>query len=241
MFTTPPLAPKVISTLADCGIHSIADLQAVNPCYAFLLLKDSGLTITQSVFWQLVSLCTMKMPHQLTETERNLWQQQLKEYPPVRRFPDEDEMQRYMQAALNQAMQAAMIGEIPVGAVIVYQNQIIASSYNRCISDHNISHHAEIQALAKAGQYLDNYRLENCDLYVTLEPCSMCAGAIIQARIKRLIYAAAEPKTGAAGSIINLFNNKMLNNHTAVHGGILSKQSVKLLQDFFQKKRTTST
>lgn len=240
MLTTPPLAPKVIATLAECGIRNLQDLQTTNPCHAFLLLKDSGLTVTQSVFWQLVSLCSLTTPQQLTEAERQFWQQQLAQHPPVRRFPDRDTMQNHMQAALNQAQQAADIGEIPVGATVVYQNRIIAAAHNRCISSHNISHHAEIQALAAAGNHLGNYRLDECDLYVTLEPCSMCAGAIIQARIKRLIYAAAEPKTGSAGSVINLFANKTLNSHTAVCSGIMAAQSAQLLQQFFQHKRTST-
>ncbi|MDO5640630.1 MAG: nucleoside deaminase, partial [Neisseria sp.] len=106
-----------------------------------------------------------------------------------------------------------------------------------CIADHNISHHAEIRALAAAGLALQNYRLDQCDVYITLEPCSMCASALIQARVKRVIYGAAEPKTGAAGSIIDLFSDGRLNKHSAVQGGILADECQAVLQRFFQQKR----
>lgn len=241
MPATPPLAPKAVTALAQCGIRSLNDLQAADPCRAFLLLKDSGLTVTRSVFWQLVGLCCGKTPPQLSAEECRYWQERLDNYPPVRRFPHLKTMQHYMQAALTQAQAAAAIGEIPVGAVVVCQDQIIAAAHNRCITDRDISRHAEIRALAAAGQHLGNYRLDECDLYVTLEPCSMCAGAIIQARVKRLIYAAAEPKTGAAGSVIDLFAKRSLNSHTAVQGGVCADEATRLLQDFFRSKRNNPT
>ena len=107
-----------------------------------------------------------------------------------------------MRLAIEQARQSAALGEVPVGAVIVYQGKAIAAAHNTCIGDHNVSHHAEINALAAAGKALQNYRLEDCDVYITLEPCSMCASALIQARVGRVIYGAAEAKTGAAGSVV---------------------------------------
>lgn len=235
--STPPLAPKVIHTLAQCGVFTLADLQVKNPCVAFLLLKDSGLSVTQSVFWQLVALCCLKTVPELSEQEKQFWQNELNNTPPVARFPDSEIMQGFMREAIFQAALAAQMGEVPVGAVIVYQDEMIARAHNRCVIDCNISHHAEIQALAAAGQVLGNYRLSDCDMYISLEPCAMCASAIMQARIRRVIFAASEPKTGAAGSVINLFANKQFNAHTAVLGGVLSDEAQMQLQDFFRLRR----
>ena len=142
-----------------------------------------------------------------------------------------------MQAALVQAALAAEAGEVPVGAVVVHCGNIVAQAYNRCVADCNVSHHAEILALAQAGQVLGSYRLNECDVYVSLEPCAMCASALMQARVARVIFAASEPKTGAAGSVVNLFANKVLNAHTAVLGGVLADEAQAILQQFFQSKR----
>ncbi|MDK4687919.1 tRNA adenosine(34) deaminase TadA [Kingella negevensis] len=237
--TTPPLSPKVIAQLADLNIHTLADLQATNPCYAFLLLKQSGLSVTKSVFWQLVALCSLKNVQDLSEQERQFWEQQLHEMPPVAIFPPQNEMVQFMQAALFQAALAAELGEVPVGAIVVHQGNIIAQAHNRCVVDCNISHHAEIQALAMAGQVLGNYRLNECDMYVSLEPCAMCASAIIQARVARVTFAASEPKTGAAGSVIDLFTNTTLNKHTAILGGVLAEEAQQQLQTFFRLRRET--
>lgn len=235
--TTPPLAPKVIQALVQCGVFSVSDLQQCNPCRAFLLLKKMGLSVTQSVFWQLVAICCLKTPQELTEKERADWQQQLRQTPPVALFPTTEIMQTFMREALFQAALAAHMGEVPVGAVVVHQGQIIARAHNRCIHDCNISHHAEIQALAQAGQVLGNYRLSDCDVYVSLEPCTMCASALIQARVARVIFAANEPKTGAAGSVLDLFANTQLNAHTAVLGGVLQQEAQQQLRDFFRQRR----
>jgi tRNA(Arg) A34 adenosine deaminase TadA len=105
------------------------------------------------------------------------------------------------------------------------------------VADHNISHHAEIRALAAAGAALQNYRLDQCDVYITLEPCSMCSSALMQARVRRVVYGAAEPKSGAAGSVVNLFAEPRLNPHSAVKGGILAAECRALLQDFFRQRR----
>lgn len=237
LLSTPPLAPKVVHTLAQCGVLTLADLQAKNPCVAFLLLKDSGLSVTQSVFWQLVALCSLKTVHELSEAEKQFWQTQLRNTPPVAQFPAQEIMHNFMREALVQAGLAAQMGEVPVGAVVVHESNIIARAHNRCVADCNISHHAEIQALAVAGQVLGNYRLSDCDVYISLEPCAMCASAIMQARVRRVIFAAREPKTGAAGSVINLFANKQLNAHTAVLGGVLNDEAQAQLQDFFRQRR----
>ncbi|QMT31266.1 tRNA adenosine(34) deaminase TadA [Alysiella filiformis] len=237
MLSTPPFAPKVAQWLADLGIAHADDVRQINPCRAFLLLKQHANGITQTVFWQLVALVEGCSVAQLSPQQRVFWQTQLRDCPPVAVFPPRDEMNYFMQFALQQAAQAAKLGEIPVGAIVVHRGNIIAQAHNSCVSQHNVSHHAEILALAQAGQVLQNYRLNDCDVYVSLEPCAMCASAILQARIRRLIFAAPEPKTGAAGSVLDLFAMKNWNAHTAVLGGVLADESRQLLQDFFQSKR----
>lgn len=142
-----------------------------------------------------------------------------------------------MKQALELAHQGGALGEVPVGAVVVFQNQIIGRGYNAPISRHDPSAHAEIQAMRDAARHLNNYRLVDCDLYVTLEPCIMCAGAIMHARIARLFYGASDPKTGACGSIVNPFQEKRLNHHTSVTGGILAAECGQMLSDFFAERR----
>ena len=217
--TTPPLAPKTRQALLELGIADTAELQRITPATAFLLLKASGLTVTESTLWQLVLLAEGRAPR------------------PVAQFPPREESERWMRQALQLAGQALAAGEVPVGAVVVRQGEIIGRGTNACVAEHSVCRHAEIAALTEAGRRLGNYRLDGCDLYVTLEPCSMCAGAIMQSRIRRLIYAAAEPKTGAAGSVLDLFANRQLNPHTAVQGGVLAGESAQLLQRFFQERR----
>lgn len=234
---TPPLAPKVVAALAELGIFRLPELCAFNPCRAFLLLKQMGLSVTQSVFWQLVALCEDCLPHELSAEQRASWQEKLQNFPPVAIFPPETEMVYFMQLALAQAEQAAQRGEIPVGAVLVENGKILSMAHNCCVVNHSVSQHAEMQVIEQAGQILQNYRLQDCDLYVTLEPCAMCAGAIVQARIRRVIFAAHEPKMGAAGSVLNIFANKKLNAHTAVHSGVLADESRAILQRFFAARR----
>jgi tRNA(adenine34) deaminase len=142
-----------------------------------------------------------------------------------------------MRIALDQAHNAWLAGEVPVGAVIMRQGQVIATGYNRPITTHDPTAHAEIVALRHAAQLLENYRLPECELYVTLEPCAMCAMALMHARFKRVVFAASDPKTGVAGSVLNLFANKQLNHHTAIVGGVLAEPSSQLLKQFFAERR----
>ena len=142
-----------------------------------------------------------------------------------------------MLVALDLARQAAAAGEVPVGAVVARHGEIVGHGYNQPVSSHDPSAHAEIQALREAGLRTGNYRLADCELYVTLEPCTMCAGAILHARIARLVYGAADPKTGACGSVVNLFAEARLNHHTKVAGGMLADLSAGLLQEFFGARR----
>ena len=142
-----------------------------------------------------------------------------------------------MSQALDLAQQAWLIDEVPVGAIVVKQGEIIGRGYNSPITRHDPSAHAEIQALRNAAEYLGNYRLSGCDLYVTLEPCVMCAGAIMHARIGRLLYGAADLKTGSCGSVVNLFAEKKLNHHTDVIAGVLAQECGDLLSRFFAERR----
>lgn len=142
-----------------------------------------------------------------------------------------------MQLALQQAAEAAAAGEVPVGAVVVKDGVVIGVGRNAPIQSHDPTAHAEIMALRAAAQTLGNYRLDDCTLYVTLEPCAMCCGGILHGRIKRLVFGALEPKTGCAGSVLNLFDEPRLNHQTQVQGGILAEQATLQLQQFFQSKR----
>jgi tRNA(adenine34) deaminase len=142
-----------------------------------------------------------------------------------------------MRIALDQAQNAWLVGEVPVGAVIMRAGQVIATGYNRPITEHDPTAHAEIVALRHAATLLANYRLPECELFVTLEPCAMCAMALMHARFKRVVFGAADPKTGAAGSVVNLFSEDRLNHHTAVVGGVLAEDCGKVLRDFFAERR----
>jgi len=146
-----------------------------------------------------------------------------------------------MRLALDQALNAQLAGEVPVGAVIMRMEggvpQVLATGYNRPITTHDPTAHAEIVALRHASQLLENYRLPGCTLYVTLEPCAMCAMALMHARLDRVVFAAADPKTGAAGSVIDLFAVPQLNHRTALQGGLMAEQAAQMLRDFFAGRR----
>jgi tRNA(adenine34) deaminase len=146
-----------------------------------------------------------------------------------------------MRLALDQAQNAWLVGEVPVGAVVVRDSpagrQVVATGYNRPITDHDPTAHAEIVALRHAAQLLGNYRLPECEVYVTLEPCAMCAMALLHARVKRVVYGAQDPKAGAAGSVIDVFGTAALNHHTRVEGGVLAEASGEVLRSFFAERR----
>jgi tRNA(adenine34) deaminase len=142
-----------------------------------------------------------------------------------------------VQAALAEARLAAEAGEVPIGAVVIHEGAIIAHGQNRVLRDLDPTAHAEIVALRAAAKALGNYRLAGCTLYVTLEPCSMCAGAMIHARIDRLVYAAADPKAGACGSVLAVVNHPQLNHKIQVEQGIAGDESAELLRGFFRERR----
>ncbi len=142
-----------------------------------------------------------------------------------------------MQQALNLAAQAQAAGEVPVGAVIIKDDVLLAEGFNQPISRDDATAHAEIIALQAACQQQHNYRLPGATMYVTLEPCIMCAGALVHARIERLVFAASEPKTGAAGSLLDIFSLPNLNHRVICESGVLAEQSSQLLRDFFRQRR----
>lgn len=147
---------------------------------------------------------------------------------------------KYMGLALEQARLAWAEGEVPVGAVVVKDGEVIAAGYNQPIGRHDPTAHAEIVALRAAAAKLGNYRLPGCELYVTLEPCIMCSGAMMHARLARVVYAAVDPKTGACGSVLNLFEEDRLNHHTEVEGGVMAEESSSLLKAFFAERRAAA-
>lgn len=142
-----------------------------------------------------------------------------------------------MKQALLLARQAWEAGEVPVGAIIVKDGEVIGRGFNAPISSHDPSAHAEIQALRDAANHLGNYRLTDCTLYVTIEPCAMCAGAIMHARIARVVYGAADTKTGVCGSVIDLFSEKKLNHHATIVSGVLAQECGDMMSQFFAERR----
>jgi len=151
--------------------------------------------------------------------------------------PQVDPDQTFMRLALDQAHNVWALGEVPVGAVVVKDGSVIATGFNQPIGHSDPTAHAEIQAMRAAADWLGNYRLAGCALYVTLEPCAMCAGAIQQARVALLVYGAPDPKTGACGSVIDLFSDSRLNHHTTVRSGVLQEPCASTLSRFFAERR----
>jgi len=143
----------------------------------------------------------------------------------------------FMNEALQEAQRAKELGEVPVGAIVVHRGEIIGRGCNQPILRHDPSAHAEMMAIRQAAQHLGNYRLPECELFVTLEPCIMCAGAILHSRIARVVYAATDPKTGAAGSVINPFADCRLNHQTQVVDGVMAHESADMLRAFFRERR----
>ncbi len=142
-----------------------------------------------------------------------------------------------MRQALMLAHKAAQLGEVPVGAVLVKDNQLLAEGWNQPIAGHDPTAHAEIMAIRRAAQVEQNYRLPGTTLYITIEPCSMCAGAIVHARIERVVFGAVEPRAGAAGSVLNLLQNSKFNHQVDVQSGVLAEECGQVLKDFFRSRR----
>src|ERR1700745_1733519 len=153
---------------------------------------------------------------------------------------DDHSDELFMQEALRDARRALEIGEVPVGAVVVCEGNILAHGWNRNLTGNDPTAHAEIVALREAGAIVDNHRLGDCELFATIEPCAMCAGALVHARIKRLVYGADDPKAGAVHSVMQILNHPLLNNRMEIQGGVLAGRSAELLQAFFRERRKDS-
>ena len=145
--------------------------------------------------------------------------------------------EKYMRQAITQAKKAAKLGEVPIGCVIVYEDKVIGRGYNRRNTDKNTLCHAEIAAIKKASRYIGDWRLEGCTIYITLEPCPMCAGAIVQARMDRCVIGTMNPKAGCAGSVMNLLNCSGFNHQVELEQGVLMEECKEILQDFFKNLR----
>jgi tRNA(adenine34) deaminase len=144
----------------------------------------------------------------------------------------------FIQAALAEARSAAQAGEVPIGAVLVHDGEIVARGQNRVLRDNDPTAHAEIASIREAAKILGNYRLNGCSLFVTLEPCAMCAGAMIHARLDRMVFAAADPKAGACGSVLSVLNHPQLNHQMLVEQGIMADEAAELLRSFFRERRS---
>jgi tRNA(adenine34) deaminase len=149
--------------------------------------------------------------------------------------PTTDEL--WMEEALRAAQRALEAGDVPVGAVVIHNGEIVGRGWNRNVADADPTAHAEIVALRAAGKSLGNHRLGDCELFVTIEPCAMCAGALVHARLKRLVYGAADPKAGAVQSVMQVLNHPSLNHRMEVQSGVLAGRSAELLQEFFRSRR----
>ena len=149
--------------------------------------------------------------------------------------------EKYMKEAIRQSRKAYAIGEVPIGCVIVYKDKIIGRGYNRRMADKNTLSHAELIAIRKASRKMDDWRLEECTMYVTLEPCQMCSGAIVQSRMSRVVVGCMNPKAGCAGSILNLLQMKEFNHQAELTTGVLEEECSQMMKDFFKELRSRRT
>ncbi|TDR73613.1 tRNA adenosine(34) deaminase TadA [Paludibacterium purpuratum] len=237
---SPPLPPKALAWLNQRGIRTRDDLLRQGVVHTFLQFKAAGLPASARLLFALEASARGLHWNQLDDDDRQQLKRALAAHPPVRLPPAADDGERFMRRALALAAQAADVGEVPVGAVVVHEGEIVGEGFNQPIGLSDPSAHAELRALRQAAARIGNYRLSGCDVYVTLEPCPMCSGAMLHARIDRVIYAAADTKTGAAGSVIDLFAERRLNAHTACFGGLLADEAGTMLSEFFRARRTAA-
>ncbi|RMC95326.1 tRNA adenosine(34) deaminase TadA [Aquitalea palustris] len=235
---SPPLPPAAVQWLRDMGIANRQQLRQQGSVTTFLRLKASGRTVTTRLLFALEAAARGVHWSQLSDADKQHLRQQLAAHPPVALPPAPADIEHFMLQAMQQAELAAAQGEVPVGAVVVKDGQIIGRGFNQPVGRCDPSAHAEMQALRAAALHEGNYRLDGCDLYVTLEPCAMCSGAILHARLTRVIFGAREAKTGAAGSVTDLFALRQLNHHTAVWGGIMAEPCAAQLASFFRQRRS---
>jgi tRNA(adenine34) deaminase len=223
--------------LSAYGINNINQLRQQGIFYPFKWLRYDYPSTSYNVLYDLYALANDMSLDEVNASHkkylRKVFNLILPTYPPLA----DEVTDLYMEQALEQAQLAFNDNEVPVGAVIVYNNEVIAVGHNQTIKTRNILKHAEIVALENAQRYLNNFRLDECDLYVTIEPCLMCCGAILHARIRRMVFGAFEPKTGAILSQNSILDNRNLNHHTEAIGPINNSRFSAPLQEFFKQKR----
>ena len=225
------------SKLETLDINSMFHVKQFNAVKLFQQLKLHYSSLSYNTLYDLYCMCNDLPINSLdANSKRNL----VKEYKallPCYKLISSDKMQYYMNEASHQADLAITQQEIPIGAIVVYNNEIIARGYNKTLMSNDITQHAEIVALQQAQALLGNHILDECDLYVTIEPCLMCSGALINSRIRRVIFGACELKTGAICSQYAVFSNSQVNNHTQVIGPLDNTLYAKQLQQFFDTRR----
>jgi tRNA(Arg) A34 adenosine deaminase TadA len=222
--------------LGQIGINNLDELMAIGYLEAFsrLRLVSSGISFKE--LFLLYSLIKQIEYKNLTEDLKSGLIKEFRELPPRHKPLPPETINNYLAIAEELAYQAKSASEIPIGALIVENNQIIGRGFNQTRSHNDILAHAEIQAIREAQDFKQNFRLNDCDLYVTIEPCLMCSGAIINSRIRRLIFGAREPKTGACVSQFQIFNNSNVNHHCEIIGPVDQNKYSQLLSEFFQFK-----
>lgn len=232
------IPPKARQWLAQLGIVSPEQLRQLGAPAVFQALHRRHFPVNRRLLWGLLAIERGCHWSDLTDEEKQYsWQEVQQGFPPL--MPDELPVaEQAMELALAQARQAQAVGEVPVGAVVMQGETLIAVGHNLPRQQHDPTAHAEIVALRRAAEKLANYRLQDCTLYVTLEPCVMCAGAILHARLQRVVFGAYDDRAGAAGSVCNVFAMPVLNHQTAVSGGILATPCRELLQQFFAQRRS---
>jgi tRNA(Arg) A34 adenosine deaminase TadA len=230
--------PKYLKNkLLTFNITTLDDILKYNPIQLYALLKEKNPGLNFNVLFHLYSIYKKINFSAIDSNLKIILINEYKQLLPKLQNPTIDEINYYLNKALNLANKSYIINEVPIGAIIVKNNTIIGKGYNKTIKNNSILGHAEILAIQSAQKKLNNYRLIDCDLYVTIEPCVMCIGAIMNARIKRVIFGALEPKTGAIKSQYNILNNNLLNHHTQSIGPINNIYYSQILKDFFKKKR----
>lgn len=223
--------------LSRFDINSIDDLKTVGYLKAYRWLCDTYQGVSHNILWDLYCLANDLPINSLNEQIRKSildeHKNMLPSYPPLKM----DEITMFLGKAVEQATLAIQCDEVPIGSVIVKDNIVISSAFNYTKTSCDITAHSEIKAIREAQEVLNNFRLDDCDLYVTIEPCLMCSGSIINSRIRRLIYGAIEPKTGAITSQYQVFNNKNVNHHTEVIGPIDNTYYSSKVKEFFLNRR----
>lgn len=228
----------LVNKLSQVGIDREDQLHQQNYLAVFAWLKDQFKSLNFNTLYDLYAI-THNLPlNSLTTLQKSTIRHDFKQSLPCYLPPETNDITKFLDLAQKQGQIAATLNEIPIGACIVYQGNVIATGYNQVETKTNITLHAEIVAIEEASKKLGGVRLNECDLYVTIEPCLMCCGAIIASRVKRVIFGSIEPKTGACVSQYQVFENKEHNHHTQVIGPVDNQKYARELKEFLQNKRS---